>query len=315
MYPFIDQPLFRKRNSMKYVFILVGLLSLLSCKQKTDIEGQRVFWHNLEQQYAETTALLEEQTKDLIRETERDLEEPWKEKYALVGPALRRVSKQYERMQEEISTLIAENKAESNIESAIEQIVFQRLDSVIFLYNNLLLTSGERPFGLSQQGIELELTSFEQNRLDEFANWKTNNLQLLQTSYAPYALLDLYQKIQMDRYKTIEKITWFTGGIAACNWWIYFPIVTPKHSAVRKNQAFEAEISVGTYSSDIDPKDLTIIINNDTLPVNSDGRATLVIPPTYRTGEQALKLQALVRNPLTGEVSSGDAVFRYQVIP
>jgi GldM C-terminal domain len=92
----------------------------------------------------------------------------------------------------------------------------------------------------------------------------------------------------------------------------FFPVVSAKKSYLISGEPFEAEISVGTYSSQINPSDIGIFVNGSKISVGNDGKAKY----TARTdglGEKTLKLDAQVRNPLTGEVSKGSSTFTYEV--
>jgi len=92
----------------------------------------------------------------------------------------------------------------------------------------------------------------------------------------------------------------------------FFPVVQAKKAYVIKGDPFEAEISVGSYSSQIQPENIKITVNGRGQKINDKGKATYKVGTTS-TGKQTLKLTAAVTNPLTGEVTKGDGTYEYEV--
>lgn len=92
----------------------------------------------------------------------------------------------------------------------------------------------------------------------------------------------------------------------------FFPMISAKKAYVIKGEKFEAEVSVGTYSSQINPSDVTLTVNGSRLSVGPDGKAKYTANASA-PGKKTLKLGCSVRNPLTGDVKSGDATFEYEV--
>ncbi|MEL6944679.1 MAG: GldM family protein, partial [Bacteroidota bacterium] len=92
----------------------------------------------------------------------------------------------------------------------------------------------------------------------------------------------------------------------------FFPVVSAKKAYVIAGEPFEAEISVGTYSSQIKPENIKITVNGSSLPVGSDGKAKYTTR-TSSTGVKKLNLKAFVTNPLTEETVDGEATFEYEV--
>ena len=92
----------------------------------------------------------------------------------------------------------------------------------------------------------------------------------------------------------------------------FFPVVQAEKSYVIKGEPFKAKISVGTYSSSLNPADIGIFVDGRKLPVNNEGIAEYT-GSAGTVGTKTLKLRAEVKNPLTGEVSDGDATYTYEV--
>lgn len=92
----------------------------------------------------------------------------------------------------------------------------------------------------------------------------------------------------------------------------FFPVINAKKAYVIKGESFEADISLGAYSSDIPPENITLTVNGSRLPVGDDGVAKFTAG-TSSTGTKTLNLSATVKNPLTGEVSTEQSTFEYEV--
>ena len=92
----------------------------------------------------------------------------------------------------------------------------------------------------------------------------------------------------------------------------FFPVINAKKAYVIKGDKFEAEISLGAYSSDIPAENIDLTINGTKLRVGDDGKAVYSANAS-ETGTKTLNLQATVLNPLTGEKSTGKSVFEYEV--
>jgi hypothetical protein len=197
---------------------------------------------------------------------------------------------------------------------SVDSMVSRSFYAITTDYKNLVLELGERSI-LDQQDVELHTTRFQANNDTLIQKWKDLEQALTDPSLLVYALPSLAWDIKQRQFNVLRDINIYFLGCSRIIFNEFFPIVNARHGAVKTNQAFEAELSIGTYSSQINPKNITMVVNGDTLGVDDEGKAMLVIPPTYRTGQQVLKLEAFVTNPLTGEVSTGQSIFEYQVIP
>ncbi|MFT4758464.1 MAG: hypothetical protein ACI9XO_000876 [Paraglaciecola sp.] len=92
----------------------------------------------------------------------------------------------------------------------------------------------------------------------------------------------------------------------------FFPVINAKKAYVIKGDKFEAEVSLGAYSSDIKPENITLTVDGRTIPMGDDGVAKYSAI-TSSTGTKKIKLSARVKNPLTGEVSNEISEFEYEV--
>ena len=110
-----------------------------------------------------------------------------------------------------------------------------------------------------------------------------------------------------DKY-FIEKLLYFGTKLLTFN----FSVVSRKKSYIIKGEKFQSEISIGTYSSQINPSDIRLTVNGKLLEVGANGKA-IFNQNASSTGKKTLKLTCAVTNPLTGEVKTGESTFEYEV--
>lgn len=92
----------------------------------------------------------------------------------------------------------------------------------------------------------------------------------------------------------------------------FFPVVQADKSYVIGGEQINAKISVGTYSSSLDPKNVKISAGGSPLTINPDGTADYTITGSG-SGAKTIPLRVEVTNPLTGEVTPGEGEFTYEV--
>ncbi|MEZ4986171.1 MAG: GldM family protein [Saprospiraceae bacterium] len=92
----------------------------------------------------------------------------------------------------------------------------------------------------------------------------------------------------------------------------FFPVVQADRSYVVGGESIKAKISVGTYSSTLDPANVSIYAGGSSLNINSDGTADYSITGSG-SGQKKIPLKVVVTNPLTGAKTEGDGEFVYEV--
>ena len=92
----------------------------------------------------------------------------------------------------------------------------------------------------------------------------------------------------------------------------FFPVVNADRSYVIGGESINATVSVGTYSSSLQPENVSITANGRSLPIQADGTAKLTIPASG-SGQKTVPLTVSVKNPLTGKVATGESKFTYEV--
>ncbi|MCB0522135.1 MAG: hypothetical protein H6577_08945 [Lewinellaceae bacterium] len=194
--------------------------------------------------------------------------------------------------------------------------------NMVQTYTDLLQKNGE-VFGLKKDEIESRVQNIANNlplKLDD-ETWQNPKVKKKNWSDFKFrqmplaAVLPLLSQMQADAKSSeaslVNSMAELAGG-RVIEFDAFFPVVQAKKAYVINGEPFEAQISVGTYSSQINPSDIGIYVNGSKLPVKNDGIAEYKAS-TSTVGEKTLKLKAEVRNPLTGEVSSGESTFTYEV--
>jgi hypothetical protein len=193
------------------------------------------------------------------------------------------------------------------------------------LLNNQLAESDETPplaFGRSAEEVQQLIANMESNltlsiddetwrNTKDKKNWADFKFRQMPLA----AVLPLMSQMQSDAKSSeaalVNSMAELAGG-RVVEFDAFFPVVQAKKAYVIKGEPFEATISVGTYSTQINPEDIGLYVNGTKLTVGDDGKAEYKTNTTA-TGKQTLNLKAVVRNPLTGEVNEGEATYDYEV--
>ena len=128
------------------------------------------------------------------------------------------------------------------------------------------------------------------------------------------ATLPVLTKIQTDARNAeatlVNKMAELVGG-REIKLNKFFPVMNAKKGYVIKGEKFEAEVSIGAYSSDF-AKTSKISVNGKSVPLNAQGKGSFT-ETANSYGKRKLKLTANVTNPLTGEKFSESSEFEYEV--
>lgn len=202
----------------------------------------------------------------------------------------------------------------------LEARITESRDKIIAAYKTVLEEHG-KTFGLKPEQIKTRVDNFESNlTLDVTEDWKESKDK---TSWSDYkfrqmpvaAVLPTLTQIITDARNAessgVNQLAELSGG-RVLEFNQFFPVVSAKKGYVLEGDKFEAEISVGTYSDQINPNDVNITINGKSFKPNNEGKVAYSAIAS-KLGTTTLKLGASVTNPLTGEVSKGDAEFSYEV--
>ncbi|MEO1258972.1 MAG: GldM family protein [Bacteroidota bacterium] len=188
-------------------------------------------------------------------------------------------------------------------------------------YTQLLNENGEN-FGLKKEEIDNRIKNIA-NNLPLSIDDETWKLSKDKKSWADFkfrqmplaAVMPLLSQMQSDAKSSeaalVNNMAELAGG-RVVEFDAFFPVVQAEKSYVIKGEPFKAKISVGTYSSSLNPSDIGIFVDGRKLPVNNEGIAEYT-GSAGSVGTKTIKLRAEVINPLTGEKSDGDATYTYEV--
>lgn len=199
--------------------------------------------------------------------------------------------------------------------------ILKAKEQLVKIYTDLITEHG-KDFGLKETEINNRIQNIANNLpfgIDDETWQETKD----KTSWSDFkfrqmplaAVLPLMSQMQSDAKSSeaalINSMAELAGG-RVVEFDSFFPVVQAEKAYVIKGDPFKAEISVGTYSSQINPSDINIYVNGSSVPVGEGGKAEYSTRTTS-TGNKQLKLKVEVRNPLTGEVSEGESLYEYEV--
>ncbi len=92
----------------------------------------------------------------------------------------------------------------------------------------------------------------------------------------------------------------------------FFPVFNADKSYVIGGEQIKAKVSVGSYSSSLDPANIDLRVNGQRLRVNADGSADYTITGSG-SGPKTINTSVAVTNPLTNKVERGEGKFTYEV--
>ena len=210
------------------------------------------------------------------------------------------------------------------LETKIEEV----RNNIIEIYTNVVTDNAET-FDLMTAGkvdpekVKANISSFSENiSLDIDQDWREKS-DGDKNSWADFrfrqmpliSVLPLLTKFQTDAKNAealaVGKLSELAGGKQIV-FNQFFPVINAKKAYVIKGEQFEADISLGAYSSDIPPENINLTVDGRRLPIGRDGKAVFSAG-TSTTGTKTLSLTATVTNPLTGEVTKSTSTFDYEV--
>jgi gliding motility-associated protein GldM len=199
--------------------------------------------------------------------------------------------------------------------------ILKTRENMVNTYTNLLNDHGET-FGLQEGEIKNRIANIGNNLpfgIDD-ETWKGSKDK---KSWADFkfrqmplaAVLPLMSQMQSDAKSSeaalLNNMAELAGG-RVVEFDAFFPVVQAEKAYVIRGEPFKAQISVGTYSTQINPDDIGIYVNGSKLSVTEEGKAEYSTS-TSSLGTKTLNLNVEVRNPLTNEVSKGEGTYSYEV--
>ncbi|MGH1336414.1 MAG: GldM family protein [Aureispira sp.] len=201
----------------------------------------------------------------------------------------------------------------------LEQKIRSTQEQLIQQYETLLTTYG-KDFDLKEEEITMKIAALKRNiALRVTDDWKSSEKK----SWAEFkfkqmpvaAVLPLLSQIQTNARTTEANLVSDLAKLAGGRTIVmdqFFPIINAEKSYVIKGESFKAQVSLGSYSTQMSPENIKLTVNGKRLNISSDGTADFS-QIARETGSKTLTLHSEVTNPLTGEVTKGSSTFKYEV--
>lgn len=201
----------------------------------------------------------------------------------------------------------------------LEQKIRTTQQKLIKQYEALLTTHGKN-FDLNEEEIVNKIAALKRNiALRVTEDWKSSDKK----SWAAFkfkqmpvaAVLPLLSQIQTNARTTEADLVSDLAKLAGGRTIVidqFFPIINADKSYVIKNETFRAKVSLGSYSTQMNPENIKLMVNGQRLRIGPDGTADFS-QVARQTGSKKLTLNSEVTNPLTGEVTKGSSTFEYEV--
>ena len=194
--------------------------------------------------------------------------------------------------------------------------ILETREELIQIYTKLL-SENDTTFQLTAQEVQTKIQNIATNmpfNVDD-ETWQTteksswSDFKFRQMPVA--AVLPLISQMQADLKSSeanmVNDMISLAGGKNIV-FDSFFPVVQADRSYVVGGEKINAQISVGTYSTSLQPENVRIFAGGSQLEVGAGGVAEYNITGSG-TGQKKIPLRVEVVNPLTGEVKQGEGEF------
>ena len=204
---------------------------------------------------------------------------------------------------------------------ALKARIIETRNKLVESYTNLLNEYGETPFGLKEGAIQQKIESVANNmafNIDD-ETWKGSDKKSWEEfkfNHMPVAaVLPLLSQMQSDlkvsEANMVNDMASLAGG-RVVEFDAFFPVVQADKAYVVGGEQFKAQISVGSYSSSLDPSNIRMSVNGTPLRIGADGKADFT-QTASGSGPKTLNLKVAVTNPLTNKTVEGEGKYTYEV--
>ena len=210
---------------------------------------------------------------------------------------------------------------EPGLGAEIKERTNQTRQRLIDIYSELLNQHGE-DFDRTRDEVATLIQSVAENmpfKIDD-EEWQNESDK---TSWEDFkfghmplaAVLPLMSQMQSDlkvsEANLINSMNELAGGkvVEVDN---FFPVFEADRSYVIGGEKLNAKVSVGAFSSALDPSNVTLKANGQRLNIGPDGKADFSLV-AGGSGQKTINLEVAVTNPLTGETKTGTNTFKYEV--
>ncbi len=199
--------------------------------------------------------------------------------------------------------------------------ILESREELINTYSTLLNEHG-KTFGLKETDIENRIASMTQNlplsiddetwrESKDKSSWSDFKFRQMPLAAVLPLLSQMQSNAKSSEVALVTNLAELAGG-KVIEFDAFFPVVEAEKAYVIAGEPFKANISVGTYSSQIPPENIRLSVNGQSLNVGDEGKAEFTAS-TSSVGQKQLNLKVAVTNPLTGETTEGESTFIYEV--
>ena len=146
--------------------------------------------------------------------------------------------------------------------------------------------------------------------LADNAYWQL--IKTLPTSGILAELSFIQNKIKTDEITLLNYYFNITSSTDVCGWTVYRAAIAPKKAALIEGETFEADVFIASYSNNLG-SNVIIKVNGEPLEIK-EGVAHFK-SKNQTIGTKTIKAEAIIRNPLTGQTTTTEGSFEYQVLP
>ena len=212
-------------------------------------------------------------------------------------------------------------EGENGLGDELKDRIIATRQAIIDRYTELLNTHGQE-MDLDADDIQSNIQNFAENMpfsIDD-ETWRESDKKV---SWADFkfghmpvaAVLPLMSQIQSDlkvsEANLINSLRKIAGGkvVEVDN---FFPVFEADKGYVIGGERLNAKVSVGAFSSALDPSNVVLRANGQRLNIGPDGKADFSTVASG-SGPKTINLEVAVTNPLTGETKTGKNTFTYEV--
>lgn len=202
----------------------------------------------------------------------------------------------------------------------LENKIIETRKAMLDVYNQLLDQYGVQPFGLKPEEVASKKKSMEGGMTleveevhgdDGSTDWATVKFRQMPLAAVLPMLSGIQNNATTSEASLVNEILSYVGG-RVVKFDQFFPVISAKKAYLIKGETFEAEVSIGSYSSSLDPKNVRLSVGGSSISLDKTGKGKYTASAS-EVGRKTLKLTCSVTNPLTGEVVNGESQYEYEV--
>ncbi|TXF88504.1 hypothetical protein FUA23_14555 [Neolewinella aurantiaca] len=216
--------------------------------------------------------------------------------------------------------LVLGEDGQGGLGAELKEKVIETRQRLIDAYSNLLTEHGQN-MDLKPADIEAKIQSVAVNmpfNIDDEAwkeadrpSWEDFKFGHMPVAAVMPLLSQMKSDLKVSESNLVNDMVSLAGG-KVIEIDKFFPVFNADRSYVIGGEKINAKVSVGSYSSSLDPSNVDLRVNGQRLRINPDGTADFSITGSG-TGQKTLTTSVAVTNPLTGEVKRGEGKFTYEV--